>query len=216
MSQKTMMLEGYLPEFSGLLSEAWAPLLHGPAKRAAKDYASSQDSDRKLDRVDFLDAFVEAGDFPRQCSTLARSCAQSAAPLARRQLPQSCSPRQKNYDTRAICGARIQIRQSWRSPGTAFRSSRLSAAWVIVAISFAKRCGVGEPTCSKRGSVRSTRIICSLRASGAVAVATAPNSGVACRRKGSGDPCARLASGQHVDVGRKRSANNSCKGCPPP
>jgi hypothetical protein len=73
----------------------------------------------------------------------------------------------------------------------------------------------GEPTCSKRGSVHSTRIICSLRASGAVAVATAPNSGVACRRKGSGDPCVRLASG-HVDVGRKRSANNSCKGCPPP
>jgi transposase len=33
-----------------------------------------------------------------------------------------------------------------------------------------------------------------------------------CRREGSGDPCVRLASGQHVDVGRKRSANNSCKG----
>ena len=33
--------------------------------------------------------------------------------------------------------------------------------------------------------------ICSLRASGAVAVATAPNSGVACRRKGSGDPSRR-------------------------
>jgi hypothetical protein len=25
-----IMLEGYLPEFSGLLSEAWAPLLYGP------------------------------------------------------------------------------------------------------------------------------------------------------------------------------------------
>jgi transposase len=34
----------------------------------------------------------------------------------------------ESYDTRAICGVRIQIRQSWRSPGTAFRSSRLSAA----------------------------------------------------------------------------------------
>jgi hypothetical protein len=69
----TTMLKAYVPEFSGLLSEGWEPLLYGPAKRAAKDYASSQDSDRKLDRVDFLDAFAEAGDFPRQCSTLARS-----------------------------------------------------------------------------------------------------------------------------------------------
>jgi hypothetical protein len=67
------MLEGYLPEFSGLLSEGWEPALYGPAERAAKDYASSQDRDRKLDRVDFLDAFAEAGNFPRQCATLARS-----------------------------------------------------------------------------------------------------------------------------------------------
>jgi hypothetical protein len=73
MSQETMMLEGCLPEFSGLLSEAWAPLLHGPAQRAAEDYAASQESDRKLDRVDFLAAFAEAGDFARQCSTIARS-----------------------------------------------------------------------------------------------------------------------------------------------
>jgi hypothetical protein len=69
----TTTLEAYVPEFSGLLSEAWEPLIYGPAQRAARDYASSQDSDRKLDRVDFLDAFAEAGDFPRQCSTIARS-----------------------------------------------------------------------------------------------------------------------------------------------
>jgi hypothetical protein len=73
MTQQMTMLEGYVPEFSGLQSEVWEPLLFGPVQRAAKDYASSQDSDRKLDRVDFLDAFAEAGDFPRQCSTLARS-----------------------------------------------------------------------------------------------------------------------------------------------
>jgi len=52
-----IMPEGYVPEFSGLLSEAWAPLLYGPAQRATEDYASSQESDRKLDRVDFLAAF---------------------------------------------------------------------------------------------------------------------------------------------------------------
>jgi len=86
----------------------------------------------------------------------------------------------------------------------------------IVAISFARSCVAGEPTCSKRGGARSTRIICSLRTSGAVAVATAPNSGVSCRREGSGDPCVRLASGQHVAVGPKRSANNSCREFPRP
>jgi hypothetical protein len=68
-----IVLEGYLPEFSGLQSEAWAPLLYGPAQRAAEDYASSQQSDRKLEHVDFLAAFAEAGDFTRQCSTIARS-----------------------------------------------------------------------------------------------------------------------------------------------
>lgn len=73
MPQTTTMIEGYVPEFSGLQSEGWEPLLYGPAKRAAKDYAASQDGDGKLDRVDFLDAFAEAGDFPRQCSRLARS-----------------------------------------------------------------------------------------------------------------------------------------------
>jgi transposase len=86
----------------------------------------------------------------------------------------------------------------------------------IVAISFDRRCVAGEPTCSERGNARSTHTICSLRASGAAAVAMALNSGVACRRKGSGDPSAPLASGQHADVGRKRPANNSCKGFPRP
>jgi hypothetical protein len=73
MAQGTTMLEGYLPEFSGLQSEAWAPLLYGPVQRAAEGYASSQESDRKLNHVDFLAAFAEAGDFARQCSTIARS-----------------------------------------------------------------------------------------------------------------------------------------------
>jgi len=118
--------------------------------------------------------------------------------------------------TRAICGGRIQMRQSRSSPATACRSSRLSAAWGIVAISFDRRCVAGEPTCSERGNARSTHTICSLRASGAAAVAMALNSGVACRRKGSGDPSAPLASGQHADVGRKWPANNSCKGFPRP
>jgi len=94
--------------------------------------------------------------------------------------------------------------------------SRLSAVWGIVAISFDRRCVAGEPTCSERGNARSTHTIWSLRASGAAAVATALNSGVACRRKGSEDPSAPLASGQHADVGRKRPANNSCKGFPRP
>jgi hypothetical protein len=73
MTQKTTMIEGYVPDFSGLKSEAWAPLLYVPVQRASEDYASSEESDRKLDHVDFLAAFAEAGDFPRQCSTIARS-----------------------------------------------------------------------------------------------------------------------------------------------
>jgi len=73
MAQGITMLEGYLPEFSGLQSEAWAPLLYGPVQRAAEGYASSQESDRKLNHVDFLAAFAEAGDFARQSSTIARS-----------------------------------------------------------------------------------------------------------------------------------------------
>ena len=83
-------------------------------------------------------------------------------------------------------------------------------------IQFDRRCGADEPICSKRGSARSTRTICSLKASGTAVAAMALNSGVACRRKGSGDPCAPLVSGQHADVGQKRSANNSCKGFPQP
>jgi Transposase/zinc-finger of transposase IS204/IS1001/IS1096/IS1165 len=144
----------------------------------------------------------------------ASPCAQSATRPVRRQSPPSCSPRQKNCGTRAICGERIQMRQSPSSPATACRSSRLSAAWGIVAISFDRPCVAGEPTCSDRGNARSTHTICSLRASGAAAVAMALNSGVACRRKGSRDPSASLGSRQHADVGRKRPANDSCKGFP--
>ena len=73
MTRQTTMLESYIPEFSGFLSEAWGPLLHGPAQRAAEIYASSQGTDRDLDRVDYLDAFAESGDFARQCATIARS-----------------------------------------------------------------------------------------------------------------------------------------------
>jgi hypothetical protein len=73
MTQQMTMLEGYVPEFSGFESEAWVPLLYGPVQRASEDYASSQGDDRKLDHVDFLAAFAEAGDFARQCSAIARS-----------------------------------------------------------------------------------------------------------------------------------------------
>ena len=73
MTQETTTIEGYVPEFSGLRSEAWVPLLYGPAQRAAESYASSQESDRRLNHVDFLAAFAEAGEFGRQCSTIARS-----------------------------------------------------------------------------------------------------------------------------------------------
>lgn len=73
MTRQTTMLDGYVPEFSGFQSDAWAPLLCGPVQRASEDYASSQQDDCKLDQVDFLAAFAEAGDFARQCSTIARS-----------------------------------------------------------------------------------------------------------------------------------------------
>jgi hypothetical protein len=52
------MLEAYVPEFSGLLSEGWSPLLYGPPQRAAEDYASSQESNlnrswRVAERLEF-------------------------------------------------------------------------------------------------------------------------------------------------------------------
>jgi hypothetical protein len=53
---------------------------------------------------------------------------------------------------------------------------------------------------------------CSLRANGAAAVAMVPNSGVVCMRRGSGDLCVPLATRQHVEIGRKRSANSAAKG----
>ena len=102
--------------------------------------------------------------------------------------------------------------QSPSSLATACRSSRSFSAWVIVAIQFDRRCVADEPICSKRGSARLTRTICSLRTCGTAVAAMALNSGVACRR----EACPPLVSGQHADVDPKRSANNSCKGIPRP
>jgi hypothetical protein len=39
------MLEGYVPDFSGLASPAWAPLLSGPREQAAEDRAFFQMND---------------------------------------------------------------------------------------------------------------------------------------------------------------------------
>lgn len=75
-----------------------------------------------------------------------------------------------------------------------------------------KRCAAGEPMCSKLGNARLTRTTCSWTVSGAKAAATARSSGVASRRGASGARCVRLASGQPVDGGPKRSASSSYKG----
>ena len=123
---------------------------------------------------------------------------------------------QKNCDTRAICGARIQLRQSWRSPATQSRSSRLSAAWVIVAISFARRCRGGRTDVfrTRQRSLDAYYLFLEGQWSGGCR-----NGAELWRRlqvQGFRGSLRSLASGQHVDVGRKRSANNSCKGYPRP
>jgi hypothetical protein len=54
-------LEGYMPDFSGFSSPAWAPLLSGARDRAAGASAFLQMHD-EFDREDFLKFFAEAAD----------------------------------------------------------------------------------------------------------------------------------------------------------
>jgi hypothetical protein len=73
MTQETTMLEAFVPDFSGLLSPAWAELLSGARVRAAERHEFLQMSDYKLDREDYLKIFAETGDYAKQCSEVARS-----------------------------------------------------------------------------------------------------------------------------------------------
>ncbi|WLA83203.1 hypothetical protein [Bradyrhizobium elkanii] len=66
------MLEGYVPDFSGLSSPAWAPLLNDPRWRAAEAKAFLQMHD-EFDRDDFLKIFVESADYEKQCTAIAKS-----------------------------------------------------------------------------------------------------------------------------------------------
>lgn len=71
MPQETM-LEGYVPDFSGLSSPAWTPLLSGPRDRAAEARVFLQMHD-EFDREDFLKIFAESADYQKQCTALAKS-----------------------------------------------------------------------------------------------------------------------------------------------
>jgi hypothetical protein len=71
-------LEGYMPDFSGFSSPAWAPLLSGARDRAAGARAYLQMYD-EFDREDFLKFFAEAADPAKQCATLAKSFCQTFA-----------------------------------------------------------------------------------------------------------------------------------------
>jgi hypothetical protein len=73
MTQETTMLEAFVPDFSGLLSPAWAELLSGARVRAAENYEFLQMSDYQLDREDYLKIFAETADYAKQCSAIARS-----------------------------------------------------------------------------------------------------------------------------------------------
>lgn len=66
------MLEGYVPDFSGLRSPAWAPLLSEPRERAAEARAFLQMHD-EFDSDDFLKFFAASSDPARQCAALAKS-----------------------------------------------------------------------------------------------------------------------------------------------
>lgn len=71
MPQETT-LEAYVPDFSGLSSPAWAPLLSGPRERAAEARSFLQMND-EFDRDDFLKIFAEAADDQKQRTALAKS-----------------------------------------------------------------------------------------------------------------------------------------------
>jgi hypothetical protein len=67
-----MMLEGFVPDFSGFSSPAWAPLLSGPRERAAENRVFFQMYE-EFDRDDFLKIFAESADYETQCTALAKS-----------------------------------------------------------------------------------------------------------------------------------------------
>ena len=71
-------LKGYMPDFSGFSSPAWAPLLSGARYRAAGARAFLQ-MHHEFDREDFLKFFAEAADPAKQCATLAKSFCQTFA-----------------------------------------------------------------------------------------------------------------------------------------
>jgi hypothetical protein len=68
-----MMLEAFVPDFSGFSSPAWVELLSGPRLRAAAARDFLQMSDYRLNRDDYLEIFAEAGDYAKQCTELAKS-----------------------------------------------------------------------------------------------------------------------------------------------
>lgn len=70
---QAMMLEAFVPDFSGLSSPGWAPLLSGQRERAAEAGEFLQMKDNELDCDDFLKIFAEAGDYVKQCTELAKS-----------------------------------------------------------------------------------------------------------------------------------------------
>lgn len=69
-----MLLEAFMPDFSGLSSPGWTTLLSGPRERAAESYEKLHAGDnRPLDREDYLKIFDEVGDHDRQRSEIAKS-----------------------------------------------------------------------------------------------------------------------------------------------
>jgi hypothetical protein len=66
------MLEAIVPDFSGLSSPIWAPLLSGPRERAAEAREFLQMSDYVLDREDYLAIYAEAADQAKQRTELAK------------------------------------------------------------------------------------------------------------------------------------------------
>jgi hypothetical protein len=70
--QQQMTLEAFVPDFSGLSSTVWAPLLSEPRRRAAEAHEFLQMYD-EFDREDFLRFFAEAADYAKQCTALAKS-----------------------------------------------------------------------------------------------------------------------------------------------
>ncbi|UFW42303.1 hypothetical protein [Bradyrhizobium sp. WSM471] len=80
-----IMLEVYLPEFSGFSSPKWAALLAEPRIRAAEIFSLQHQPEGELDFGEYLDLLDEVLDFEKQCSEVARSvCLTFAIHLATR------------------------------------------------------------------------------------------------------------------------------------